>query len=242
VIKAILVDDELNVRNLLRILVNAHCPDIDIVAECSDLSEAVRSIRKQKPDLVFLDIEMPGHSGLELLDFFEEHEINFHILFTTAYSEYAIQAFDLSAVGYLLKPIKPDKLKEAVVRFRKLEQKLSFSIDQLKHNLSGTPNKRITLANKYKTYYVNLTDIVYIKGDGAYSEFYLNDANKIVVSKNLKHFEDILTHHSLFIRISKQCIINKAYVLDFKKGVNKVLLSGNVSLQVSPDKTSLLFD
>jgi len=240
VIKAILVDDELNVRNLLRILVTAHCPDVSIVAECNDLPEAVRSIRKVKPDLVFLDIEMPGHSGLELLDFFEEHEITFHILFTTAYSEYAIQAFDLSAVGYLLKPIKPDKLKEAVERYRRLEKKLNFSVEHLKHNLSGAPNKRISLATKYKTHFVNLSDIEFIKGDGAYSEFHLLDNEKILVSKNLKYFENILVGYSNFIRISKQSIVNMDHVREIQRGSNKLILSNNVSLQVSPDKITLL--
>lgn len=241
-ITAILVDDELNVRSLLRMLLKEHTPEIKVVAECSDLPEAVKSIRKEKPDLVFLDIEMPGHSGLELLDFFNEEDINFHIIFTTAYSEYAVQAFDLSAVGYLLKPIKPDKLKDTIDRYKKLEKKSTGEIQQLKHNLQHTENKRITLVTKYKTYFVELNNIMFIKGEGAYSEFNLNNGEKILVSKNLKHYEDMLTIDKRFVRISKQNIINKDYLLEIaKNGGHYVILKNNVSLAVSPDKEQLLF-
>lgn len=241
-IKAILVDDEVNVRNLLRILLTEHCPDIEVVAESSDLPEAIKSIHKHKPALVFLDIEMPGHSGLELLDFFNEDEIDFQIIFTTAYSEYAIQAFDLSAVGYLLKPIKPAKLIETVNRFKKNEQKAGFSLDHLKHNLSDVPHKRIALATKYKTHFINLSDIVYIKGDGAYSEFNLSNGEKILMSKNLKHYEDILAHTPFFLRISKQSIVNKNFIQELRKNSgNPLLLINNVTLSVSPDKEHLLY-
>jgi len=242
VIKAILVDDELNVRSLLRMLLKEHCPEIEILAECSDLPEAVKTIRRLKPNLVFLDIEMPGHSGLELLDFFNEEEIDFHIIFTTAYSEYAVQAFDLSAVGYLLKPIKADKLRDTIERYKKLEKKNTGVLSQLRHNLQHTENKRITLITKYKTYFVELNNIMFIKGEGAYSEFNLIGGEKVLVSKNLKHYEDMLVVDKRFVRISKQSIINKDYLLEISKnGGHYVILKNNVSLAVSPDKEQLLF-
>lgn len=241
-ITAIIVDDEQHVRNLLRMLLQAHCPEVNVVDECSDLAQTVKSIHKHSPNIVFLDIEMPGHSGLELLDFFNPEEITFNIIFTTAYSQYAIQAFDLSAVGYLLKPIKPDALKAAVERCQQAERKLDFSVAQLKHNLSPDQNKRITLSTKYKTYFIHIDDIVYIKGDGAYSEFYLEYGEKIMVSKNLKHYEDVLSSFPKFVRISKQHIVNKDYITQLtRSGGNKVLLKDNTSLPVSPEKDHLLF-
>lgn len=241
-IKAILVDDEPSVRNLLSILISEHCPDVQIVDQCSDLSAAVRSIRKNSPDIVFLDIEMPGHSGLELLDFFNDDEINFSIIFTTAYSEYAVQAFDLSAVGYLLKPIRPEQLIPAIDRFKKQEEKLNANLDQLRHNLNSNEEKRITLTTKYNVNFVKLSDILYIKGDGAYSEFVLLNNEKILVSKNLKTYEDMLNPFGYFIRISKQHIINKQYVVKILKGSgSKVLLKNDVTLQVSPEKEHLLY-
>lgn len=241
-ITAILVDDELNVRSLLRMLLKEHCNEVMVVAECSDLPEAVKSIRKEKPNLVFLDIEMPRHSGLELLDFFNEEEIDFHIIFTTAYSEYAVQAFELSAVGYLLKPIKADKLRYTLDRYKKLEEKTTTGLAQLKHNLIHVENKRITLTTKYKTYFVELNNIMFIKGEGAYSEFNMVGGEKVLVSKNLKHYEDMLAIDKRFVRISKQSIINKDYLLEISKSVgHHVILKNNVSLAVSPDKEQLLF-
>lgn len=241
-ISAILVDDELNVRNLLRMLLKEHCPDITVVAECSNLPEAVKSIRKDKPNLVFLDIEMPGHSGLDLLDFFNEEEIEFNIIFTTAYSEYAVQAFELSAVGYLMKPIKADKLKETIERYKKLGMKGAQALDQLKHNLQHSSHKRITLITKYKTYFVELSSIVFIRGEGAYSEFNLSTGEKILVSKNLKHYEDMLALEKRFVRISKQNMINKDYLMEISKNNgHQVVLKNNTSLAISPDKEHLLF-
>lgn len=223
-------------------LLKEHCPEVEILAECSDLPETVKSIRKIKPNLVFLDIEMPGHSGLELLDFFNEEEIDFHIIFTTAYSEYAVQAFELSAVGYLLKPIKSDKLKDTIERYKKLEKKNTSGLKQLEHNLQHTQNKRITLITKYRTYFVELNNIMFIKGEGAYSEFNLSGGEKVLVSKNLKHYEDMLIVDKRFVRISKQSIINKDYLLEISKsGGHHVILKNNVSLAVSPDKEQLLF-
>lgn len=223
-------------------LLKEHCPEVEILAECSDLPETVKSIRKIKPNLVFLDIEMPGHSGLELLDFFNEEEIDFHIIFTTAYSEYAVQAFELSAVGYLLKPIKSDKLKDTIERYKKLEKKNTSGLKQLEHNLQHTQNKRITLITKYRTYFVELNNIMFIKGEGAYSEFNLSGGEKVLVSKNLKHYEDMLVVDKRFVRISKQSIINKDYLLEISKsGGHHVILKNNVSLAVSPDKEQLLF-
>src|SRR5947207_6775824 len=102
-IKAIIIDDEVRARSLLGKMLKEYCADIEVIADCEDLPNGVKAIRKHKPDLVFLDIEMPGHSGLELLDFFDENEIGFSIILVTAYNSYAIQEFKFSSVDYLLK-------------------------------------------------------------------------------------------------------------------------------------------
>ena len=114
--KAIIIDDEKRARISLAYILQEYCPNVTIVAECENLPEGVKAIRKNQPNIVLLDIEMPGHSGLELLDFFDENDVNFSIIFTTAYNEYALQAFKFSAVDYLLKPINPEQLSEAISR------------------------------------------------------------------------------------------------------------------------------
>ena len=115
-LKALIIDDEKMARTLLEGLVLEYCPQVEIIGSYPDLVTGAIAIRKQKPDLIFLDIEMPRHSGLELLDFFSEDELDFAIIFTTAYSQYAIQAFKLSAFDYLLKPIEPLELESAIQR------------------------------------------------------------------------------------------------------------------------------
>jgi two-component system, LytTR family, response regulator len=125
--KAIIVDDEKMARILLQGMLEEFCPEIAVVDTCQDLPNAIKSIHKNKPDLVFLDIEMPGHSGLELLDFLDEDDINFSIIFTTAYNQYAIDAFKLSAIDYILKPIESEELENSVSRFIKHKSKLSIA-------------------------------------------------------------------------------------------------------------------
>jgi two-component system LytT family response regulator len=137
IIKSIIIDDEPKARVLLNAIIEQYCPEVRVEALCNDLPSGIKAIKKHKPDLIFLDIEMPGHSGLELLDFFDEEEVNFGIIFTTAYNEYALQAFKFSAIDYLLKPIQHTQLIEAVERFsRKREQSLNQQLKALQSNLN----------------------------------------------------------------------------------------------------------
>jgi two-component system LytT family response regulator len=143
-VKCIIIDDEPKARKLLEAIIQQYCPELTIEALCEDLPTGVKAIRKHHPQLVFLDIEMPGHSGLELMEFFNADEIDFSIIFTTAYNEYALQAFKLSAIDYLLKPIQHKELIESVDRFKKNQLiKQSQQIKVLQQNL----NTQIPLAD-----------------------------------------------------------------------------------------------
>jgi two-component system LytT family response regulator len=140
--KAIIIDDEEMARTLLQGMVAEYCNNVETVDLCKDLPTGVKAIRKHKPDIVFLDIEMPGHSGLELLDFFDENEINFSIIFVTAYNRYAIQAFKLSAVDYLLKPIEVDDLKNAMILFERNKNRNKATYSVLKENFKKLFSKK----------------------------------------------------------------------------------------------------
>lgn len=232
--KAIIIDDELRARQSLQILIVEYCPKIEIVALCENLSEGVKAIHKYKPELVLLDIEMPGHSGLELLDFFDEKDVNFSIIFATAYNEYALKAFKLSAIDYLLKPISPDELVNAINR---LELKTYHHIKSLKDNIQQEKFGKIAVpvGNNYVVLKIN--DIVYIKGDGAYSEIFLKNAQKILVSRNLKSFEDLLNADTNFFRVHKSYIANFDEILSFTKADGGWLnLSTGNSIPISSDK------
>lgn len=218
--KTIIIDDEPNARYLLREMIKAYCPDLEVIAECEDLPKGVKAIIKYKPDLVFLDIEMPGYNGLEILDFFEEDAaIHFSIIFTTAYDRYAIKAFKLSAIDYLLKPIEPDELENAVKRFKKREQSEKEEVVALKDTRISPPNESLRIAvpigNGIKILLVE--EIVYFKADNSYTEVRMKDKSKILVSRSLKNFEDTLSDLPHFFRTGKSFLVNIHYVEEYIK-------------------------
>lgn len=237
----IIIDDEGKARVLLNAMLERYCPELEIVAECVDLPTGVKAIKKLNPNLVFLDIEMPGYSGLELLDFFDEEELTFDIIFTTAYNEYAIQAFRFSAIDYLLKPLQYQQLQEAVDRFiKKNEKEAGKRLEALKENLNTDEpvgEKRIVVPIGQSLKFLRLSDIVMIKGEGAYSEVNLKDGEKLLASKNLKHFEDMLSGVPRFFRSHKSYIINVQEVVEYSKSDGGMIqLKGNLNAGISPDK------
>ncbi len=237
--KAIIIDDEKNARILLEGMIIEYKPEIKIVDTCTNLQNGVISIYKNKPNLVFLDIEMPGQSGLELLNFFEDIEINFSIIFTTAYNQYAIQAFKLSAIDYLLKPIEPDALEAAIERFKKHENLQNYNL--LKSNLANSNDLKLALPTASSIKFVSLNSILYIKGDGGYTHFFLNDGSTVMVSKTLKVYEDILKEEPGFFRCHKSFIVNVKYISDYVKSDGGYLvIKNNHEIGVSHEKVAEL--
>ncbi|PQJ75814.1 LytR/AlgR family response regulator transcription factor [Polaribacter gangjinensis] len=238
----IIIDDEKRARVTLQLLLKEYCPNITIVADCENLPEGIKAIRKHKPTIVFLDIEMPGHSGLELLDFFDENEIDFSIIFTTAYNQYAIQAFKFSAIDYLLKPINPTQLVEAIKRLEKNIQKIE-NLQALKENILKENITKIAVPSGSSLIFIDTTKISYIKGEGAYSEVFCNNGTKHLVSRNLKNFEDILCVDNRFLRVHKSYIVNLEQVVSFNKSDGGSLtLEDKNQIPVSPEKSQILLE
>jgi len=238
--KAIIIDDEKRARVSLALLLQEYCPEVEVVAECENLSEGVKAIRKFNPEVVLLDIEMPGHSGLELLDFFDEKDINFGIVFTTAYNEYAIQAFKLSAIDYLLKPIAPEELVGAIAR---VEKQKNIQFKALTENIQNDTFEKIAVPSGNSLILLKISDIIYIKGEGAYSEIYMSDKSKHMVSRNLKNFEEILLKDKRFLRTHKSYIVNFDEVVSYNKSDGGWLdMKNGNSIPVSSDKSNLILD
>ena len=238
--KAIIIDDEKRARVSLAILLEEYCQDVELVAECENLPEGVKAIRKYNPDLVLLDIEMPGHSGLELVDFFDEKEINFSIIFTTAYNEYAIQAFKLSALDYLLKPIVPEELTNAIAR---LERQKSIQFKASSENIQNENFDKIAVPSGSSLRLLKISDILYITGEGAYSEVLMTDKTKHLVSRNLKNFEEILLKDKRFLRTHKSYIVNFDEVVAYNKSDGGWLTMKNgSSVPVSSEKTNFILE
>ena len=238
--KAIIIDDEKRARISLSLLLQEYCPEVEVVAECENLPEGVKAIRKFNPDLVLLDIEMPGHSGLELVDFFDEKEINFSIIFTTAYNEYAIQAFKLSALDYLLKPIVPEELVNAISR---LESQKSMQFKALAENIQNESFEKIAVPSGNSLILLKISDIIYLKGEGAYSEVYMRDNSKHMVSRNLKNFEEILLKDKRFLRTHKSYLVNFDEVVMYNKSDGGWLdMKNGASIPVSSEKSNLILE
>jgi two-component system LytT family response regulator len=228
--KAIIVDDEKRARVLIRSIFEDHFSDIQIVADCPDLPSAVKSIKKHSPDLVLLDIEMPGFSGLQLLDFFNEDEINFSIIFITAYNEFAIQAFQLSAIDYILKPINITQLSEALDRFRKQRLKQAQLLEILKSNLESESDRKIAIPNRDSITYINAKDVIYVKADGSYSVFHTKDGQKYTLSRNLKFVEQMISNISFLKRCQKSYIVNTNEIKADNHAQGTLLLSSGVEI------------
>jgi two-component system LytT family response regulator len=236
-IKAIIIDDETRARTLLNKMLKEYCTDIEVVAECGDLPNGVKAIRKHKPDLIFLDIEMPGHSGLDLLDFFDENEVSFSIIFITAYNNYAIQAFKLSAVDYLLKPVEPGDLENAVERYRRRSSKDRNNIITLKENLKEDGLDKIAVPDSNSIRFLKLDDILYFKADNTYTEIFFADNKKLTISRTLKNIEDTLAGTASFFRCHKSYIVNINYLTDYvKSDGGYLIIKGQHTIPLSPDR------
>ena len=241
-IKAIIVEDEPKAADLLHEMINEIEPMIHIVARCGDLPEAVKSIKTHKPDLVFLDVELPVYSGLQLLDFFNADEINFNIIFTTASNEHALRAFEMSAVDYVLKPIQYEKLKTAIQKYQFNKQtKTEFLYTTLKDNYfkTGIPKIVVPVTNGYEI--IKLEDILYFQAEGSYVNIHLADKSSLLVSRNLKYFEDILKDETHFIRIHRSKLVNINYAIRIVRNDGVFLVMENCpELPVAADKVDIL--
>lgn len=226
-------------RILLREMVTEYIEEVSVTELCPDLASGVKAIRKHKPDIVFLDIELPGHSGLELLDFFNEEEITFSVIFVTAYNQYAIRAFNLSAVSYLLKPVQPAELRNAFELFEKLRSKANYAV--LKSNLSSDQPQKIALHTLNTVTFEETSNILYLEADGAYTKVVLKDGKPRLVSKPLKHFESLLFGCDDFFRCHKSYMVNVKHVTEYIKSEGGYLVVDKThKISVSQDKIDAL--
>jgi two-component system LytT family response regulator len=216
-IKAILIDDEQSARNVLSNLLERTSSNLEVMATCSNLEEGVKQIKKLKPNVVFLDVQMPNYAGYEIVNFFDN--IDFEIIFVTAYDHYAIKAFELNAIDYLVKPIDRRKL---ALTLTKLENKLKKEVALIDYqillkSIKNKDYKKIIIPELGNRRILNIDDIVALEADGAYSKIHLIDNKIITTSKNLKYFEDVLPRDISFFRSHRAWIINLAYISFFNK-------------------------
>jgi two-component system, LytTR family, response regulator len=237
-LNAVIIDDEVKGREVLNELVLEHCPQVSIVGMADSAVTGVELIKNLKPNLVFLDIEMPFGNGFDLLEKVEEN--NFDVIFTTAYDHYAVKAIKFSALDYLLKPISAEDLKEAVAKAYEqfVEQRnISMQLEHLLKNVrsSNLPTK-IALATLNGLQFINIDQIITCKADGSYTELQLASNEKLVITKALKEFEDLFNDYNFF-RIHHSYIINLNRIKKYIKGNGGyVIMENDVSIDVSTRK------
>ena len=232
-IKSIIIDDELRARRLLANILTAYCPEVEVVAQCENVPDGVMQINKHQPAVVFLDIEMPDYSGFELLEFFRT--VDFHIIFVTAYNKYAVKAFEVSAVDYLLKPVQIELLERSV---EKLKKRLSVDltrekIDVLKDNLKSGQINKIAIPVSDGYVFSPVSEITHFIADGAYTHIHFVDGSSQIVSKKLKYFEDILIATTNFFRVHRSYMINTSYLKKYSRHESLVELENGVSVHVA---------
>ncbi len=237
--KAIIIDDETKARNVLKTMLLDNSPKITKIIEADNLLDGVSLIQSEKPELVFLDIEMPENSGLEILNFIDKDSYNFEIIFVTAYSEFAIQAFQLSAIDYLLKPIRPTQLIEAVDKAISQigNSQVSVKLEELKLSLQSSNFKKIGLPYSDGIKFVNFIDIISFEAEGMYTSVSTKNDGTILVSKPLKHFVDTFKEMKTFYRPHRSFLINLAYIKEYvKKDGGYILMENNKTISISRDK------
>ncbi len=214
-LKALIVDDESSAREVIELLLLEHAPQVEVVDKVDDVPNAIKSIHKHKPDIVFLDIEMPGYNGFQLLNFFEE--FTFQIVFTTAYHQYALKAFQVSATDYLIKPIQADLLVKAVEKCSHYLKKPIDNLQVLKENIKSNSFQKIALPDSNGYTFQLIKDIIYLEAAGSYTHFMLSNGQKILVSKKIKEFEILLNGEHYFFRPHRSYIINMSKVKQYTR-------------------------
>lgn len=237
-LKSIVVEDEENSRVLLKNYLAKYCPNIDIVGEATNIDEALALIRQNNLDLVFLDVEMPFGNAFDLLE--KVGNINFETIFVTAYNQYALEALNAHASYYLMKPISIDELIKAVDYVTEIKKKEQELANQVLVTKSQFVDGKITIPQQNGFEVLDTADILYCKADDNYTEIYLSNNKKKLVSKTLKYFEDILKD-SGFARVHKSYLVNVNHVVKYIKGKGgSVLLSNGKEVMVSAAKKSEL--
>jgi two-component system LytT family response regulator len=241
-IKAIIIDDEQHCVKALLNDLQKNCPSVEVLDSCYSAKEGIMSIKKNHPDLVFLDVEMPWMNGFEMLEVLAD--VNFSIIFATAHDEFAAKAFRISAVDYLLKPIDAHDLKEAVKKAeQKLQQPGNIHIENLLRNIK-IPSAQQKIALPYREGYefVEVSHIIYCQAEGAYTKVFLDNRKYILVSKTLGDIEELLPV-DLFQRIHHSTVVNLGFITHFvRSDGGYVKLHTGEQLPVSKSKKEGLME
>jgi two-component system LytT family response regulator len=235
-IKAAIIDDEMHCIKTLSYLLQQQIADLNLVFSTTDSTTAKALVETHRPDILFLDIEMPGLNGLQFLSQFDE--LFFKVVFTTAYDQYAIRAIRLNALDYLMKPIDKKELKEAIEKYRQERDNTSKEqVNQLhlfrEKKIAGT----LALSTAQGLLFVKTSEIMYLEADDCYTHVMMKDGKKHLVSKTLGNFDEILSEEKIFFRAHKSFLINLGYIKQYIRGEGgDIIMQDDRSIALSRNK------
>ena len=240
-LKAIIIDDEPYCCEILAAMLDVDCPDINVVNISNNGADALKAIRQFSPDIVFLDVEMPKMNGFEMLE--QLDSINFHLIFTTSYDQYALKAIRFSAIDYLLKPVDREELKNAIEKVRQriqipLPQQIELLMQKIRQ--PSKPVNKIALPTMEGLQLIPIESIVSCESDDNYTNLKLKSGKKLLVTRSLKDIEETLEQHS-FIRVHRSHLVNLNEIEKYIKGEGGYLvMSDGSSIDVARNKKEVL--
>ncbi|MCF6171277.1 MAG: LytTR family DNA-binding domain-containing protein [Bacteroidales bacterium] len=237
-IRAVIIDDEPESRTVVSNILTNFCKDVTVLGEATDVASGIQIIEAYRPDVVFLDIEMPDGNGFELLE--NISDISFHVIFVTAFEQYAIRAIKFSAIDYLLKPIDPQQLLGAVEKVRNLSPRKIQSPERISTLLNNKQKiTRIALPTLSGYFFVKIREIVRCEADDNYTYFFMNSGGKFLVTRTLKEYELLLSGES-FVRVHQSHLINLDFVVRYIKGEGgTVVMDDGSEVEISRRKREL---
>jgi two-component system LytT family response regulator len=240
-IKAVIVDDQKDFRDSLKADILDYCNEIEIIGEASGVVDAAKMLNTREPEIVFLDIDLGDGTGFDLLDILHK-PIQYRIIFTTSSDSHAIRAFRYSAIDYLMKPVDPEELIHAVQKFKEVKQDPE-QFELLKENVkSNSQINKIALSSLDKIKIAEVSDIVRCESQGNYTDFYFTNGTKLMISKTLKEYDEILSQNS-FIRVHQSHLVNAEFIKEFVKSDGGYLtLKDGSNIPVSTRRKSFVID
>lgn len=241
-IRTVLVDDELDATQVLKTMLEQFCDGVEVVGVAHNPEDGIKKIQELKPNLVFLDVEMPGGSGFDVLKKITDRD--FDVIFSTAHNHYALKAIKYSALDYLMKPVDIDELTDAI---EKVKQKNGAGsgeqIAGLINSLNDSIPNKIAVPTRSGYKFISVSDIIRIEADGSYCHLYLKELGDIMISKNLKEMESILSDHTFFFRAHNSHVINLNEVSEFsREDGGFVVMSDKSKVQLSRSKKDELIE
>lgn len=237
-IRAMIIDDEQDSISLLKLQLAKHCPEVNVVNACSSTTQALEEIQLTRPQLLFLDIEMPVMNGFELLS--KLMPLNFSVIFITAYNQYALKAFRFNALDYLVKPVEKDELIQAVAKAAH-NIPTAMQVAQVQSFMRGEPVKKLAVPSQTGITFISLDEIMYCEASNNYTKLVLADGACYTVSKTLKDVQDVL-EESHFLRVHRQYIINLNRVKHFNRNDCILTMQNKVELPVARNQKDRLIE